>query len=55
LTSAARIGDIYARRPLLQPEMREKQTSLKPVDVTEEPFRAWDMALADEYIADPVL
>jgi hypothetical protein len=36
LTGAARIGDIYTDRPLLQPEMREKQASLKPVDVTDE-------------------
>jgi hypothetical protein len=37
LTGAARIGDIYILiGPLLQPEMRDKQASLKPVDVTDE-------------------
>jgi hypothetical protein len=44
-----------AERPLLQPEMREKQASLKPVDVTTSSSRAWDMAGADEYIEVPGL
>jgi hypothetical protein len=37
LTGATWIGDIYvASRPLLQPEVRENQASLKPLDVNDE-------------------
>jgi hypothetical protein len=35
--------------------MGKEQGSLKPVDVTDSSSRAWDMAVADQYIGVPGL